>query len=344
MQSISEAKPSAKPNGAIQMAEKAKQNLHIAVPIAIVAGLVLGSIVDMPFLRATILPITFLMVYPMMVSLPVKKLMAPGGGPVLGASVGINFVVIPLIAYGFGRVFFPNDEFLQLGLLLMGVLPTSGMTIAWTGMAKGNKTAAIRMTVVGLLLGAAFTPLFTSVLLGSKIELPLAKISSQILIIVILPLILGYATQRGLIYQYGEKKFQNEIKEKISLISSLGVLLMVFVAMVLKSKKILSDPGQIAKMIPILLLFYLTIYLVSSGIGRLAFSKGDAIALVFGTAMRNLAIVLALAVTLFKEDGSEMALLLSLAFVVQIQSAVLYTKVADRILTRSSSVSPRVQA
>ncbi len=324
--------------------ELAKEKLHIAVPIAIVAGLVLGSVVSMPFLNTTILPITFLMVYPMMVSLPVKKLMAPGGGPVLGAAVGINFVIIPVIAYGFGLIFFPNDEFLQLGLLLMGLLPTSGMTIAWTGMAKGNKTAAIRMTVVGLLLGAALTPLYTSVLLGSKIELPLAKISTQILIIVILPLILGYATQRGLIYRYGEMKFQNEIKGKISLISTLGVLLMVFVAMVLKSKKILSDPGQIAKMIPILLLFYLTIYLVSSVIGRFVFDRDNAIALVFGTAMRNLAIVLALAVTLFKEDGSEMALLLSLAFVVQIQSAVLYTKVADRLLTSSRPEGSRVSA
>ncbi len=344
MHSISETKSVQQPPAAIRLLEKAKDNLHIAVPIAIVAGLLLGSVVDMPFLSITILPITFLMVYPMMVSLPVKKLMAPGGGPVLGASVGINFIVIPMIAYGFGLVFFPEDEFLQLGLLLMGVLPTSGMTIAWTGMAKGNKTAAIRMTVVGLLLGAALTPLYTSVLLGSKIELPLAKISSQILIIVILPLVLGYATQRGLIFRYGEKRFQTEIKQKVSLLSSLGVLLMVFVAMVLKADKILSDPGQIAKMVPILLLFYLTVYLVSSVIGRFAFDRHDAVALVFGTAMRNLAIVLALAVTLFKDDGSEMALLLSLAFVVQIQSAVLYTKVADRLLGSSSSASPSVLA
>ena len=318
---------------------RAKENLHLAVPMAIVVGLVVGSAMPMPFLKNAILPITFLMVYPMMVSLPIRRLRAPGGAPVQWAAVGLNFLVIPLVAYGFGRVFFAKDEYLQLGLVLIGVIPTSGMTIAWTGMAKGNKLAAIKMTVIGLLLGAAVTPLYTSLLLGSRIQLPLSKITVQILMVVILPLILGYATQRGLIYQFGEVRFQDEIKQRVSLLSTLGVLLMVFVAMILKSKKILSDPVLIAKMIPILLAFYLTIYVVVSIVGRLSFERNDAIALVFGTAMRNLSVVLALAVTLFKENGSEMALLTSLAFVIQIQSAVLYMKVADRFLTSPSQDS-----
>lgn len=321
----------------MKLLKAARSNLHIAVPIAIIAGLIVGSLVKMPFLKSLILPITFLMVYPMMISLPIKKLKAPGGGKVQWAAVAINFVAIPLIAYGYGRLFFPNDEYLQLGLLLMGVLPTSGMTIAWTGMAKGNKLAAIKMTVIGLMLGALFTPLYTSVLLGSKIELPLAKITIQILIIVAAPLILGYATQRALVSRYGDEKFQNVIKPELSLVSTFGVLLMVFVAMILKAQKILSDPAQIAKMIPILFVFYLTVYILVTLIGRAAFVRNDAVALVFGTAMRNLSVVLALAVSLFKENGSEMALLLSLAFVVQIQSAVLYMKVAGRFFKTAPS-------
>ena len=37
-------------------------------------------------------------------------------------------------------------------LLLAGLVPTSGMTISWTGFAKGNVAAAVKMTVIGLTL------------------------------------------------------------------------------------------------------------------------------------------------------------------------------------------------
>ena len=47
-------------------------------------------------------------------------------------------------------------------LLLRSLLPTSGMTISWTGFAKGNLNAAIKMTVIGLIAGSLATPLYAS--------------------------------------------------------------------------------------------------------------------------------------------------------------------------------------
>lgn len=48
----------------------------------------------------------------------------------------------------------------MLGLLLAALLPTSGMTISWTGFAKGNLEAAVQLTVVGLVLGSIASPFY----------------------------------------------------------------------------------------------------------------------------------------------------------------------------------------
>ena len=57
-------------------------------------------------------------------------------------------------------------------------------------------------------------------------------------------------------------------------------------------------------------------------VGRMLFKRGDVIALVFGTAMRNLSIALALAMTVFGAAGSDIAIVIAVGFIVQVQFGV----------------------
>lgn len=54
--------------------------------------------------------------------------------------------------------------------------------------------------------------------------------------------------------------------------------------------------------------------------------------LVYGTVMRNLSIALAIALSIFSEAGSEVALIVAVVFVIQIQGAAIYLKVVDKLL------------
>ncbi len=312
-----------------------KKHLSIAIPITMIFGILLSQFITLPWLKNLIIPITFLMIYPMMVTLPVKKLTAKGGWNVQWMALFINFVIIPALAYGIGSLFFPQEPYLRLALILIGTIPTGGMTIAWTGMAKGNKLAAIKITIIGLLLSTVLVPFYSSQLLGSEVELSFFKISKQILVVIILPLILGILTQKLLLRRISEEIFQNKVKPNISLISTAGVLLMVFTAMMLKGKSIIANPMGIISLIPALLLFYFLIFSISTVIGKKFFNRGDAVALVYGTSMRNLSIILALCMTLFAESGSTMALLTTMAYVIQIQSGALYLKLSSRLLGKS---------
>lgn len=313
-----------------------KQHLSIAIPVTMILGIIAGIWLDAPFLKHAIIPITFIMIYPMMVALPVRKLANRGGGAVQAAAVVINFIVSPLLAYALGLFFFRHESYLRLALLLIGLIPTGGMTIAWTGMAQGNKLAAIKMTIIGLLLGALLVPLYTSFFLGAEVALPLAKIVKQILVVIVTPLILGVVTQHLLLQKYSEDFFQNTIKPQVSQISTAGVILMVFVAMFLRAKQILANPLEMVALIPVLLLFYTGLFLISTIAGRLFFKRADSVALVFGTAMRNLSIILALTMTLFPAEGASMALLATMAYIVQIQSGALYARFASKLIGEST--------
>jgi ACR3 family arsenite efflux pump ArsB len=83
-----------------------------------VAGFIFGVSCDSSFLKNLILPFTFLMVYPMMVNLKIKKVLEGGDTKAQVLAQTINFAIIPFIAYTLGRIFFADQPYLALGLLL----------------------------------------------------------------------------------------------------------------------------------------------------------------------------------------------------------------------------------
>ncbi|MBG0791609.1 MAG: arsenic resistance protein [Desulfovibrionaceae bacterium] len=307
------------------------KNLIVAIPVMMTAGFLYGLYGPTAWLKSMIVPFTFLMVYPMMVTLKVKSVFEGGDGRAQILTQLINFGVIPFLAAGAGLLFFADRPYMALGLLLAGLVPTSGMTISWTGFAKGNMSAAIKMTVIGLVLGSLATPVYVQSLMGAAIEMSLAAVFRQIVFIVFLPMALGYATQRLLVRRYGMAAFKKDIGPKFPPLSTLGVLGIVFVALALKARTIAAAPGMLVDILIPLLLLYGINFALSTVAGKWLLPRGDAIALVYGSVMRNLSIALAIAINAFGERGSDAALVIAMAYIVQVQSAAWYVRFTPKI-------------
>lgn len=314
-----------------------QKNLVVSIPLTMVLALIYGYFNEVGYLKNLIIPLTFLMVLPMMINLPIRKIFEGGDTKVQVVTQIINFAITPFVAFSIGMYFFPNNHYLLLGLLLTGLLPTSGMTISWTGMAKGNMPAAIKMTIFGLLLGSLATPFYINQLLGTSVNVDMMKIIQQILIIVILPLILGHLIQRALIKTYGMSHYQEKLKSKFPPFSTLGVLGIVFVAMALKSKTIIGSPMVLLQILVPLVLLYGINFILSTVVGKLFFKRGDAIALLYGSVMRNLSIALAIAMTAFGKEGSDIALVISLGYIIQVQMGAWVVKFTDRIYGKAGT-------
>jgi predicted Na+-dependent transporter len=307
------------------------KNLIWAIPALMLAGFGFGLAADAAFLKSLILPFTFLMVYPMMVTLKIRQVLEGGDGKAQLLAQSINFALIPFVAFGAGRIFFADSPYLALGLLLAALVPTSGMTISWTGFARGNLAAAVKMTVVGLIVGSLATPFYVQALLGEQVAIDPVQVFQQIILIVFLPMAAGYLTQRLLIKRHGLNEFQKSLAPRFPGLSTFGVLGIVFIAMALKAGAVAAHPELLLRILFPLLLLYLFNYLLSTLVGRLLLPRGDAIALVYGTVMRNLSIALAVAINAFGPAGSEAALVISLAYIIQVQSAAWYLKFTSQL-------------
>ncbi len=307
------------------------KKLILAIPGAMVLGFAYGLLAPAGWLKSLIVPLTFLMVYPMMVSLKLAKVLEGGDGKALGLAQLINFALIPFVAYALGRFFFPAQPAYAIGLLLAALLPTSGMTISWTGFAGGNLGAAVKMTVLGLILGSLATPFYVQALMGASVDVDLLAVFTQIAVIVFLPMLAGHFTQRHLVGKYGQKAFQSDWAPRFPPFSTLGVLGIVFVAMALKAPQLVAQPQQLLQLLLPLLILYGVNYLLSTVVARALLPRGDAIALVYGTVMRNLSIALALAMNAFGAASSDAALVITLAYIIQVQSAAWYVKLTDRL-------------
>lgn len=307
-----------------------KKKLIWFILVSITLGIIIGANFDVSMLKSAIMPLTFVLVYPMMVTLNFNSLTQKVNVKLQGTTQIINFIIFPLIAWGLGLLFFNDQPFLRLGLLLIALLPTSGMTISWTVMAKGNVNAAIRMVVIGLLLGAFLSAPYISLLLGEAVDVPGWEIMKQILLVVIVPLILAMFTQYLLVKKYGKETFNKSIKPKFPLFSTLGVVLIIFVAISLKAKVIVNNPSIIIDMLIPLVIMYASFILVSFLTARFFFNRSDGIALVNGTLIRALS--LSLAITLSTFPGAQLAaLLIALAYTLQVQIAAWNVKLTDKL-------------
>jgi len=321
---------------------KLNKNLILAIPLLMILGFVVGLYFPAANLKSLILPFTFLMVYPMMVTLKLRKVLEGGDGKAQLLTQLINFAIIPFVAFAAGKLFFPDRPYLALGLLLAALVPTSGMTISWTGFAKGNLAAAVKMTVVGLIVGSLATPFYVRALLGTAVKVDMLAIFQQIVLIVFLPMVAGALTQSYLLKRHGQDTFQKKYAPRFPGLSTLGVLGIVFIAMALKARSIAAQPDQLLLIFAPLLLLYLFNYLLSTLVGKFFLPRGDAIAMVYGTVMRNLSIALAVAINAFGPAGSDAALVIALAYIIQVQSAAWYVKFTDRLFGPEQPVTATI--
>lgn len=308
-----------------------KDKLTIYLPLTMALAIAYGYYFDPSQLRSLMPIIIFLMVYPMMVTLRYKELLTKGNRKLHFVAQGINFIIFPVMGYGIGRVFFPDNNYIIIGILLMALLPTSGMTISWTGFAKGNVSASIKMMVVGLILGSVLTPFYLNIFMGETAGIPFMSIINEIIKVVFIPMALGFATQKALLWKFGQERFQADFKKKIPLIATGALVGIVFISTAMRAKVIVADPAMLVKIFIVLSVAYAFSFFLVTLIARALFEREDGIALIYGTVMRNLSIALAIALSIFSSAGSEVALIVGVGFVVQIQGAAMYLKVIDRV-------------
>lgn len=303
------------------------KNLVSTIPVILVIGFLTGLNFDTSLLKGYILFFTFLMIYPTMIGFKIKEAVDLSHlKVVIGASI-LNFILIPILAFVFGKLFLADSPQLFAGLIMISLFPTSGMTISWTMLNKGNVAAAIKVTALSLLLGSFLAPIYLYFMVGTMIEVNVLQTFLTVAQIVVLPMILGTITYKFILKKMSADEFNKKIKPILPPMSVWAMLFIIFASISMKAKAIAGQPQLLLNTLLLLILFYFINFAVSTFFVRRFFNKADGYALVYGTVMRNLSIALGLAIASF---GPDTALIITLAFILQVQGAAWYGKLSSK--------------
>jgi len=312
------------------------KNISLAILVALMAGFLVGLWLDTTPLKQLLPPIIFLMIYPTMIGFKIQEIVSLSHGKLLTTVMLLNFVLIPVIAYLLGTQFLLNDPQLFAGLAITALLPTSNMTIAFTMLAKGNVTASIKATTLGLLLGSLLAPWYLYLMVGRYVPVDILFTLQTIALLILIPMLLGILTYRYLMQRYSPEYFQQQIKPYLPAASAWGIIPTIFISISMNSQRIVDQLDIFIMAFAVQLVFYASNYLIAVLVGRKLFDEKDSLSLVFSTVLRNLSISIGLAATAF---GANAALMVSLAFLIQGQAAAVFMKLNQkhRLLVKKKS-------
>ena len=270
---------------------------------------------------------SFLMVFPIMININFASILkATAQRKLLGVSLGFHFIASPVILF-FILKLFNSDPNIAAGLLFIAIMPASGMAAVWTKMNKGTVSITIVILCLSLLLSLFTIPAETYFLIGNFVSVPIESLVNVIIMLVLAPMILGFFTRKLIIKSKGEAAFTNA-KPYISFISSLGLLLIIFIAFGLKGGVLFSQPSLVLNItLPMLVYYAIGFIFLNCLAKRMGFTPADTIALCYGTMTKNRSMATAIAIAIF--DPLSVTAIALAGVVAQIPMMLLYSKMTS---------------
>ncbi len=152
------------------LAEKFQSIIILA---AVFAGIAMGRVPEITQIAAHfILPLLMIMLTGVFLHIPLHGFadMLQYRG-VAGASLVINFVWTPLLAWVLGWVFLGCHPALWVGFLMLMVTPCTDWYLVFTGIAKGNLALSTALLPVNLVLQMLLLPVYILWLAGTVFSL-----------------------------------------------------------------------------------------------------------------------------------------------------------------------------
>lgn len=305
------------------------------VSLAIVVGLLAGNVMagvtesEVDLLGSLTTAAVFLVIYPMMVNVRFEALLQAGRNlRGIGIALLFNFVWAPIVGWVLATVFL-SDPLLALGFLLVMVVPCSSMAIGYTGLAKGDLELATVVVALSFVLAIVAVPVWMSVFASSyEITVPIGDLISSILTVLVAPMVLGYATRRGLIRWLGRTRFAT-IAPLFPALSLLGMYAVVFLIFFGKAVLIIERWQTVAiLLVPNAVFMGLTLLVVTWVDRRLGMGYEQHMAVAFTSAGKNNGTAIAIATTAF---SPLVAIPAATMPIFQILLMVFYLRASDRL-------------
>ncbi|MCO6458745.1 MAG: bile acid:sodium symporter [Pirellulaceae bacterium] len=306
-------------------------SLAAVLLVGILGGRRLEPLAEVTLLRHGIVAaVLFLMALPLEAAAVWRALRFPAA-PLL--AVAVNFVVVPLLAWGASGTLSPE---LAPGLLVAATTPcTLASAAVWTRRAGGNDAPALLVTLITNATCFLVTPLWLAAMIGQHVEIDVGDMMRKLGLLVVLPMAVAQSLRASrLVGQWATRA-----KVGLSVLAQVGILFMVFLGAIGTGIRLFDDQSpalgwvQLAWMVVVVL----AVHLLAWGIGfRLAgmwgLSRGDRIAVGFAGSQKTLMVGLQVAME------SQVSILPMVAY--HVGQLIVDTLIADRLRGGSHQAPP----
>ncbi len=309
------------------------KNMLFYASLSMIIGVVVGYHFNLKWLTSYIKPIVFMMIFPMMVNLSLSSLKKIKGSvkPLIEAMI-LNFVISPFLMWLLTSLFV-SDPKIRLALMLLSIAPASSMGLGYIGLAEGHMLTGAIIVAFAFLLSVFVYPVAGHYFaVGANIPVPLTIILKNLFIILILPLFFGILVREYIERRHGPEGFL-KAKPYFSTITLTFLYILLFVIFASKANLILKKYTDIILLFPLAILFYgittLIIFLVNRKI--LALEYGHHQAVVFTTVSKNVALTIAILISVFGKEGQYISVFPAIMSIYQTLFLVTYLKLSNRV-------------
>ncbi len=138
----------------------------------------------------------------------------------IGIGVGLQFLLMPLIAFSVSHLF-GLSEALIVGMVLVGASPGGTASNVICYLARGDLALSISLTTVSTTLAVLFTPILTWLYVGQSVAVPIIDMMFNIFKIILLPVSVGV-----LINHYFGKHL-HFVKHAFPFVSVIAIILII---------------------------------------------------------------------------------------------------------------------